>query len=272
MKYTVQVSFAGHAVNIVSSTLELLHNCQIMFGHHAEAVEEAKHTTVTIELDSHQYTISSDYRAEELATKTLLSLGMAMFELRDRLQYLLAKDQTDYLIVHAGAAIYKGKTYVYPAASGSGKTTLSAWFVGQGATLLSDELIALSPDGMVSGYAQTLNLKHGGEAPFYAALGKDEDEVESIKQPNGNAFVKWEAKAELNSWHKLDSFLLPRYDRDCEEAVFETVSPATVAAVLLENTINLRNFEKMGLPLVKELVTTFEGKKAVYKDLSDLGL
>lgn len=272
MSRTVTVIFAGQSVSITSKTMQLLSDCTIMFGHHAIETPEVTDAAISIEVADGVYTVSSEVRDCDVPVKTFSALGEAMFELRDRVQYYLAKDQSEYLIVHAGAATYNGTTYVYPAASGSGKTTLSAWFLGRGATLLSDELVAVSPEGMVNGYAQTLNLKQGGEAPFYIALGKTEDQLNTIKQPNDNVFVGWEAKAELNSWRQLDYFLLPKYSADCEEAVLETVSPASVAAVLLENTINLRNFEKMGLPVVKGLVTQFEGKKAVYRDLVGLGL
>ena len=272
MSSTVTVTFAGQSVSITSKTMQLLAECTIMFGHHAEETPEVSDAPINIEEAEGVYTVSGDVRDGDVPIKTFSTLGEAMFEIRDRVQYYLAKDQSEYLVVHAGAATYNGTTYVYPAASGSGKTTLSAWLLGQGATLLSDELVAVSPDGMVSGYAQTLNLKKGGEASFYKALGKTEDQLSTIKQPNDNVFVGWEAKAGLNSWCKMDYFLLPKYSADCEEAVLETVSPATVAAVLLENTINLRNFEKMGLPVVKRLVTSYKGKKAVYRDLVDLGL
>lgn len=272
MTRTATITFAGQSVSITSKTMQLLGDCTIMFGHHAQETPEVTDAAISIEVDDGVYTISSEVRDGDVPVKTFTELGGAMFELRDRVQYYLAKDQSQYLIVHAGAATYNDTTYVYPAASGSGKTTLSAWFIGQGATLLSDELVAVSRDGMVSGYAQTLNVKQGGEAAFYAALGKSEDELNTIKQPRGHVFVGWKTKAALNNWRKLACFLLPNYLADCEEAVLETVSPATVAAVLLENTINLRNFEKMGLPVVKSLVTSFEAKKAVYKDLADLGL
>lgn len=270
MNSTVTISFAGQSVSITSKTMQLFRDCIIMFGHHVSETPEVTDAAIAIDFANGIFTVCSEVRDGDAPVKTFGELGEAMFELRDRVQYHLAKGQAEYLIVHAGAATYKGTTYVYPAASGSGKTTLSAWFIGQGATLLSDELVAVSPNGMVSGYAQTLNLKRGGEAPFYDALGKSEDELNTIKQPNGHVFVGWETKAALNSWHKLDRFLLPRYDRDCEEAVLKTVSPAKVAAVLLENTINLRNFERMGLSVVRDLVTAISGKQASYKDIADL--
>ncbi len=269
MSAIVRVVFAGQEVSVRSNTLDLLPLCRIMFGHHASLATQASENNVTLEYVDDAYTIVSETRFGDADRKTLHALGLAMVELRDRIQYLIAKDQSDYLIVHAGAAIYDGKTYVYPAASGSGKTTLSAWFIGQGATLLSDELIAVSPDGMVSGYAQTLNLKRGGEAPFYEALGLSEDEVACIKQPNGNAFVKWEAQAEPNSWHRLNSFLLPSYDRDCDETAVVAASPARVAASLLENTINLRNFDRMGFSIIKSLSNTTDGHQAIYKKLTN---
>lgn len=99
---------------------------------------------------------------------------------------------------------------------------------------------------------------------FFEALGKSEGEVDLIEQPNGNAFVSWEQKLPVAKWTKIDRFLLPRYDRDCDEAVIKQVSPAKVAAQLLENTINLRNFNRMGLGEVKGLVTGHTSIVATY--------
>lgn len=270
MSSTVTVAFAGQSVSITSKSMQLLADCTIMFGHHAIETSEFTDAAIGIEEADGVYTVSGDVRDGDVPVKTFSALGEAMFELRDRVQYYLAKDQTKYLIVHAGAATYNGTTYVYPAASGSGKTTLSAWFIGQGATLLSDELVAVSPDGMVSGYAQSLNLKRGGEVVFYNAVGKAEDQLNTIKQPNGNVFVGWDAKAELNSWHKLDFFFLPKYSADCGEPLLEKVSPATVAAVLLENTINLRNFDRMGLGVVGGLVMSIDANQASYSNVAGL--
>lgn len=273
MSYDVSVSFAGHSVNICSTSMELSHHCKIMFGHHVGEATSHAADVVTVELHDGQYTITSDIREDEPQMVIRSSLGEAMFELRERVQYLLSRNQRDYLIVHAGAAIVNGKLIVYPAASGSGKTTLSAWFIGQDATLLSDELIAVSPEGMVTGFAQALNVKASGRSVFFEALGKSEDEVDLIQQTNGNAFVSWEQKLPVATWTKMDSFLLPKYQPDLvQDCITEPVSPAKVAAVLLENTINLRNFERMGLPVIEGLVTLFEGQMADLKGFGGLTL
>ena len=273
MSYDVSVSFAGPSLNICSTSMELSHHCKIMFGHHVGEATSHAADVVTVELHDGQYTITSDIREDEPQMVIRSSLGEAMFELRERVQYLLSRNQRDYLIVHAGAAIVNGKLIVYPAASGSGKTTLSAWFIGQDATLLSDELIAVSPDGMVTGFAQALNVKAGGRSVFFEALGKSQKAVDLIQQPNGNAFVSWEQKLPVATWTKMDSFLLPKYQPDLvQDCITEPVSPAKVAAVLLENTINLRNFERMGLPVIEGLVTLFEGQMADLKGFGGLTL
>ena len=266
MNYAISVTFADHCVNVRSDTVDLARYASIMFGHHFDAPDDDISDEVRLEEKDGRYTITSDVRVGDAETATFSSLGEVMFELRDRVQFLLSRNQRDHLIVHAGAAIVNDKLIVYPAASGSGKTTLSAWFIGQGATLLSDELIALSPEGMVTGFAQALNVKASGRKVFFEALGKSEADVDLINQPNGNAFVSWEQKLPLNAWRKMDSFLLPRYQPELEQdCIVEEISPAKVAAALMENTINLRNFERMGLGLVVCLVSTQNGKKTSYR-------
>lgn len=268
MMSSITIGFAGQCVNVISETVELLPHCQIMFGRHAQIGYEDTKPTIELEFNDQQYTINSDARPDTPEHQTFKTLGEVMLELRDRVQYFLSRDQRDYLVVHAGAATYNGKTYVYPAASGSGKTTLSAWFLGQGATLLSDELIGLSGDGDVIGYAQALNVKASGRDSFYSALGKSQEDVELISQPNGNAFVAWDNGLETSSIHKMDCFLLPKYQADLEEEfIVEEVSPAKVAAVLMENIINLRSFDRMGLGLVSRCVSTNQCIRTRYSQL-----
>ena len=126
---------------------------------------------------------------------------------------------------------------------------------------------------MVTGFAQALNVKAGGRSVFFEALGKSQKEVDLIQQPNGNAFVSWEQKLPVATCTKMDSFLLPKYQPDLDQdCIMEPVSPAKVAAVLLENTINLRNFERMGLPVIEGLVTLFEGQMADLKGFGGLTL
>lgn len=256
MSYAISVSFAGHVVNVRSETVNLQQCGAIMFGHHAGVPDSTASDDITLEEHVGSFTITSPVREGQAETVVHHSLGEVMFELRDRVQFLLSRNQRDYLIVHAGAAIVNDKLIVYPAASGSGKTTLSAWFIGQGATLLSDELIALSPEGMVTGFAQALNVKASGRKVFFEALGKSEADVDLVSQPNGNAFVSWKQKLPLNAWRKMNSFLLPKYQPDLEkDCIVEEISPAKVAAALMENTINLRNFERMGVGHIKSVST-----------------
>ena len=110
--------------------------------------------------------------------------------------------------------------------------------------------------------------KASGRKVFLEALGKSEAEVDLISQPNGNAFVSWEQKLPLNAWRQMHSFLLPKYQPDLEQdCIVETVSPAKVAAVLLENTINLRNFERMGLGLINRCVSINQSLETRYCQL-----
>jgi HprK-related kinase A len=77
------------------------------------------------------------------------------------LNYAIAAQAHQYLVVHAAAIEMNGRVAILPGAPGAGKSTLTAALVRRGWRLLSDELALIRPeDGHVVPLARPINLKN----------------------------------------------------------------------------------------------------------------
>ena len=95
-----------------------------------------------------------------------LSLDEAVWWLGRELSDLIAVRATDYVFVHAGAVVHRGKAIVMPAQSHAGKSTLAAALVRAGAVYLSDDFAPFDTAGLVHPYARPLSLRRDGRAQF----------------------------------------------------------------------------------------------------------
>ncbi|MGZ4753983.1 MAG: hypothetical protein ACXWA9_03710 [Acidimicrobiia bacterium] len=81
-------------------------------------------------------------------------------------QYLLweanrqaIESSTDFVLVHASAAVFDGMAMVLPGPMGAGKSTLAAALVREGLGYLTDEVVALDPaTGLIRPYPKYLSL------------------------------------------------------------------------------------------------------------------
>ena len=89
---------------------------------------------------------SADFREATLRT------GPGRFGLESLLKTLLAGRLLagGGLLIHGVAADIEGRAMVFSGPSGAGKSTLGALLEAEGATLLADELVAVTPDGPIA--------------------------------------------------------------------------------------------------------------------------
>ena len=100
---------------------------------------------------------------------TPLASGLNAFDLRERLLYELtlaiARGVRRWPVFHAAGLAWGENGLVLAGVSGAGKSTLTSRLLALGADFLSDELVALSPDGGVMvGFPRPIVLKDGGRA------------------------------------------------------------------------------------------------------------
>jgi HprK-related kinase A len=77
------------------------------------------------------------------------------------LNWCVASQSQQFLIVHAAVAEYNGQAFIFPGTPGSGKSTLCAALVYSGWRLLSDEMALISlADGLVYPVPRPISLKN----------------------------------------------------------------------------------------------------------------
>lgn len=87
------------------------------------------------------------------------SQGYALMEWG--MNWVIAANELEYVIVHAGVLAKDGKAIMLPAPPGSGKSTLTAHLANSGWQLLSDELAIIVPEtGRVLPFVRPICLKN----------------------------------------------------------------------------------------------------------------
>lgn len=90
-----------------------------------------------------------------------LPLGQALPLFEWGLNYAIASNAHQYLIIHAAAVEKDGRSVIIPGAPGAGKSTLTAALIHRGWRLLSDELALIRLDsGTIVPLARPVNLKN----------------------------------------------------------------------------------------------------------------
>lgn len=92
-----------------------------------------------------------------------MDLDEALETLEAHLQWEVATNAADWVMVHAGVVGWQGRAIVIPGYSFAGKSTLVVELLKRGATYYSDEYAVLDPDGNVHPYARRLSLRAGVE-------------------------------------------------------------------------------------------------------------
>lgn len=92
------------------------------------------------------------------------------------LNWVVANNAHNYLIIHSAVVEKNGKALIFPGSPGSGKSTLCAGLVTQGWRLLSDEMALLSlSSGLLTPIPRPISLKN--------------ESIDIIKNIPGNFFI-----------------------------------------------------------------------------------
>jgi len=144
------------------------------------------HTIVPCTEYDHRFTLiwnnsgrDSLYRnGEPVALRTNRERVLSMLE--PRLRLVVAEYTKDYVFIHAGVVVWKGKALVIPGGSMHGKTSLVLELVKSGAIYYSDEYAILDKDGFIHPFAKTLSVRGGADK-----YKQEEREVESFGGSKG---------------------------------------------------------------------------------------
>lgn len=176
----VNIKIGSFTINLSSTLSYITNNLQTHYGSYHLATEQDT-TDFYINLDAPslvrrwlkpQVTFSFD---GQIPFKPLpQSQAFAMFEWG--LNWVVANNAHNYLIIHAAVLEKNGKAFIFPGSPGSGKSTLCAGLVTQGWRLLSDEMALLS-------------LENGQLTPIPRPISLKNQSIDIIKSIPGDFFV-----------------------------------------------------------------------------------
>ena len=162
------------------------------------------------------------------------------------LNYAIAAQAHQYLVVHAAAIERGGRVAILPGAPGAGKSTLTAALVRRGWRLLSDELALIRPsDAHVMPLARPINLKNNSIALMRAYAPEAVFSAETHDTAKGTvALMRAPAESIARSREAapIGWIIFPRWEEDAEARL----APWSKAAGLMEIAHNSMNYSLHG--------------------------
>jgi HprK-related kinase A len=188
------------------------------------------------------------------------------------LNYAIAAQANQYLVVHAAAIERNGKVAIMPGIPGAGKSTLTAALVQKGWRLLSDELALIRPsDRHVMPLARPINLKNGSIDIMraYAPEAIFSDEIhDTAKGTVALMRAPEESMARSDEAAPIGWIIFPRWQADAAPRL----EPWSKAAGLMEIAHNSMNYSLHGADgfrLLADIFATSGCYRFTYSKLDD---
>lgn len=260
---TFGLSFAGKDLLIRTDTALVEDIAHFVFGPHLRQVDAATCQSMDVLSDGcggFQFLLDGQ----------LVALAMDETELAVMLmqtgQRQLIFRQNHHAMLHAAVLVRNGCGFLFPAAAGSGKTTLTAWLLGHGYGLLSDELASVGPNGEIDGFTRPLNIKPGSRS-LLDAFDWMLMPLTQSRVSCGVTLVPWRRK----SAEKITSSVIicVSYVANAPFSV-ERLSPGLCARDLMGSLLNARNLPKHGLAFATRFAAEQPRYRIRYSQVEDV--
>ena len=195
-----------------------------------------------------------------------LPISQAHLALEWGLNWVIATQAHQYLVIHAASLEKEGKGLIIAAPSGSGKSTLCAYLVSQGWQLLSDEHALVHRETLkMHAISRPINLKNQSIdliKPLYSNKNISLPVENTHKGTISLLSVPETSKEPVRP--RLLVFV--QYDKD-EELFIERVDKASALVEVIKNSFNFAQLNTEGFKCARRLV---EQCNAYYVEYSNL--
>lgn len=175
---------------------------------------------------------------------------LAYVLMNEVLYHCIDSNQTHHAL-HAGGVSGNGRCILLPGESGSGKSSLTAWLTSSGYRYLTDELVFLSDDGVVTPLTRPISLK--GDDAFLSRFVAD-GLIDRVIVGDSGAIVPHRL---LNPDYQaqrpqLSHIFFPTFKAGAPLSV-EEISPARSCLYLMRSHVNARNLEGLGVAALSRI-------------------
>ena len=203
---------------------------------------------------------------------TLLYHGPSASYVLERLLHdltlTLVRHCRQHLVFHAAGLAWGERGLLLCGESGSGKSTLAAHLVANGFDYLTDELVALSPEGIISGLARPIVLKAGSKSIWQRWLDMPYRHS-PVHFDNGSTLLDPAllGAGRVRGFASPHLLLFPRYTAGRPFQV-QPLSSATAAFHLLHRLLNADSLASQGFADAVQLARQTAAYSLVYGDAS----
>jgi hypothetical protein len=262
--YQVGIAFSGNELVVRTDNEWVAQTAASIFRHHLHSIADESRRAVDVV--SHERNGSFQFIVEGQVAEIALSRSDLPVTLMQLVQRQLIFRETRYAMLHAAVLARHGHGFLFPAAAGSGKTTLTAWLLGHGYGLLSDELASIDEDGTIDGFTRPLNIKPGSRHLLEGFEWMRRPIVESHLSC-GVTLIPWNRQpAEGLS---ASAIIFPSYVAHAGFK-FEQLSFGLCAKELMGSLLNARNLPKHGLSFATRFAKSHRGYRVTYSNLEDV--
>lgn len=176
--------------------------------------------------------------------------------------YRFIVDHKADLAIHTAALSCSNTGILIPGKSGSGKSTLAAWLISKGFNYLTDELIFLSNNGVITPLTRPISLHSDAVSALDGLVGLDKGQILA-----GQSGIMVPHRI-LNTNHVpctpvLSRILFPEYQRGFGVEL-KKLSSAKSCFKLIECHVNARNMPNHGFGQLAALIRQTESYQLIY--------
>lgn len=244
------IAFSGITARVYCSSDEVYDTLQ----------NQCRHLISTHHAASVDYGIFSDGRLWHLQRDSLLlysegSDKLIVQRLLHDISTVLASRTTENILFHAAAIAKNGAGVIIPGATGSGKSTFAIWHALGGYDFLTDELVAVSPDGAsMWGFIQPIRLRPGSRflLPYLAHVATAEQVFDQL--PDGVVLVSPDALGAGSVTYSAEPrmFAFPQYAPG-QQAAIRRLSVGETVYRLTQLMLNGRGRANSVVPFITAL-------------------
>jgi hypothetical protein len=264
VKYRLGVVFAGNELLIRTDNHLVEKVAASVFRHHVSPSVDQNCATIDVvqQEGAGDFFLMVEGQLAGIASSAA-ELPVMLMQLGQR---LLVFKEARQAMLHAAVLAKNGRGFLFPAAAGSGKTTLTAWLLGQGYGLLSDELASIGEANTLDGFTRPLNIKPGSRALVARFDWMGAALAQSVLSSDVT-LVSWDRHTVNNLCASIIVF--PTYAAGSPIEV-ESLSQGLCARNLMASLLNARNLPKHGISFAMRLAGTCPSYRVRYSSLQDV--
>lgn len=189
------------------------------------------------------------------------------------MNYMIAANEMQHVIVHSAALAIDNQAIVFPAPPGSGKSTLTSYLSHHGWRLLTDEMTLITPNSLtLTPFVRPICLKNNSielakswfKTGQFSSIAKDthKGDVIHLSPPKDS----WQLRKQPAT---IKAIVFPKYSRDIQLDIY-ALNKTQAFMQLADNAFNFGVLKNQGFLTLSQIIDQVDSYEVYYNDIEQL--